>query len=244
MTPFKQALALKFNDAVAQKTEEFFQSMRLPTPEAYDEYLAATAGFIIFISMAGLVVRIENKIHDPNVINDRPDHPLVLQPLGSLDLGDAVLEVCPAIRLGAQHDDCEKINFQLIEDGLELDDHQAANLGYLPDINGGERLVVIDRLAVVQVHRSCESVWNLLEKYGNPQAPFSSLKKSFRRGQATGDMFEFVRLAAAAKDRGLLVNGWEEENHLHDMRLAYNKTPEAKNAADHYMQRIARHYGR
>ena len=244
MSKFYDALSYKFNDAVASRAHDFFNMLGLPAPEEFDEYLSATAGFLVFISMAGVVIRIEPKQYDQNVINDRIDHPLVIQPLGTIDLGEHVIEVCPATRLGAQHSDCENIDFLLQEDGYALDDHQAANLGYLTNERGENTIVIIDRLAAVQLYEACDSTSELLEKYGNPQAQFASLKKSFRLGAAHGDLRSFARDAVLATDRGLLIPGWDEDSHLHDLSKVYNKTPEAKLKAANYTTRIVNQFSR
>lgn len=240
MSDFELALTRKFDDTTYRKTSNFFEMTGMPAPDSFEQFLSATAGFIVFNTMAGLVIRVEVKHYDTAVVSDRVSHPLVLQPLGSIDLGNTVIEVCPATRLGAQLDDCKDIDFNLREDGFELDDHQAANLGYLP--NG--QLVVIDRPAVVQLSHDCASAQELLEKYGDPQSFYNSLRKSFRRGLAAGDLRGFMQDAVHAKERGLLVPGWEQDNHLHDMSLAHNKTPEAKLKADNYTTRIIRHFQR
>jgi len=232
-TDFAAALTGSFGASTARSVLAQFEKLGLPAPEAANEFVAGTAGHLLFLNRYGIVLRIESEDTSDKVLGqysyDRVnDSPWVLQPIASIRAGKAVIELCP----GVNKADDEMIALELSEklkgEGLTFWDNHAGNVGYVPvktpQFPKGVP-VVVDRGAVNRLTLSIGGIRNALhgfigfEKQEVSEAAeaqanlYRPLCDRFRRGwQGEVPMARFWDLCRKYKDAGKLVSGWQGQD--------------------------------
>ena len=246
MSEFVQDLQETFGHETADNIQQMYSLLCLPQPENHDEYLASQEGLIVLLSQFGLVIRIEAKEESLSYEMGSgwqrvDDHPLVLQTLGSVDCGNALFEVCPAVPVGLNEADLNKLAADLKDDGINYYDKYGPNSGYI-EHNGQKTPLVIDRLGVARLSTGAKTADQLMAKYGNPQGHFAPLKDAFSHAvnQPTmksrrRSMQYFMNLCRQFKENGQLVCGWERSPEGRSDNLGVDhKTLEAQYAARNY----------
>ena len=214
---FADTLALYFPD---KKTQQgivgAFERLGLPLPQTTDHCMPGADGILIFTNVYGLVVRIEFK--EENAV--RPSQ-WVLQPLGTFDAGDAVVEICPACRFEDDKNNYHFVKAALKDEGINFWDTGLRNMGRLPvgDAKFPDGIpVVVDRRAVKMLSDEVKPV-----KLGLQGKHFKPLRTAFNaaiRSRTQAPLFlqkceEFVaqgKMVAGWNDyRPLVDNKWEGE---------------------------------
>lgn len=187
-----------------------FTRLGLPLPEQTDQFMAGTDGCLIFSNTYGLVIRIEEKEKKPV----RPSQ-WVLQPLGAIDAGDAVVEICPACMFEDDKANYHFVKAALKEEGINFWDTGLRNMGRLP-INTPQFPqgipVVVDRRAVKMLSDETRPV-----KLGLQGRHYKPLRSAFnaamrRKSKAPA----FLSLCEAFVREGKLVAGWNDYRPLVD----------------------------
>lgn len=144
---FVKYLTDYFSAADAEKICTTLSNLQRPLP-GDDAFLKGTDGCIVFDEEYGVVIRIEKKSVS------RIIHPLVLQPLASIETEKSIIEICPGVHTNHDHDIPSFLHKKLKSDQLNFFDDQTANTGKLPfstsEFPEGVPLV-IDRPAVRQL---------------------------------------------------------------------------------------------
>ena len=193
-----------------------FDRLGLPLPKNSTQFMAGTDGILIFTNVYGLVIRIEFAEKNPV----RPSQ-WVLQPLGTFDAGDAVVEICPACRFEDDKKNYHFVKAALKDEGINFWDTGLRNMGRLPVGNAQfpEGIpVVVDRRAVKMLSDDIKPV-----KLGLQGKHFKPLRSAFNaavRSRKQAPLFlqkceEFVaagKMVAGWNDyRPLVDNKWEGE---------------------------------
>lgn len=193
-----------------------FERLGLPLPKNSDQFMAGTDGILIFTNVYGLVIRIEFAEKNPV----RPS-PWVLQPLGTFDAGEAVVEICPACRFEDDKKNYHFVKAALKDEGINFWDTGLRNMGRLPVGNAqfpDGIPVVVDRRAVKMLSDDVKPV-----KLGLQGKHFKPLRSAFNaavRSRKQAPLFlqtceEFVaagKMVAGWNDyRPLVDNKWEGE---------------------------------
>lgn len=243
MSCFIGYLERMFGRETAGVVDRVLRKLGLPVPEHYGEYLAATEGALLFLNDHGIVIRIENGIPDgAERINSNPR---ILQPLGSIKAGSAIIEICPGCHPCEIRQQAYDLQDHLMQDGVRFWDIKLINVGILPLKTPAfpEGVpVVIDRLAVDWLTESVAPVAEALERrvdhqkeiYGDLQTQFSAAWPDGNEDPDTEKMQAFWEACRAAHDRGLLVAGWNEGHAIP------GKVMSVRNAARVYSEKCKR----
>lgn len=218
MSIFHERLRTRFDEKTANLVIEAFKTLELPTPQEGD-FLSGFAGYLSLINDYGLVIRVETSDKSVKKIGRgrvRIKHPLVLQPLISIDCKDATLEICPAVNVTpAKDDDYEDLYKKLKESGISFWDGQNENMGYitLPGLPDKKVTIVIDRNAVEPLEDVRKINLNATkDKIDTPQEMFDPLRQKAQECLNGGDMDPFYDLCKSFKENGMLICGWENES--------------------------------
>lgn len=250
MTDFTEDLIETFGAETANAVQMMYSLLCLPSPDGHDEYLTSQEGMIVLLSQFGLVIRIEAKEESLSYEMGSgwqrvDDHPLVLQTLGSVDCGKALVEICPAVPVGLDQETLDLLAEDLKQDGINYHDKYGPNSGYI--INDGKKTpLVIDRLGVARLGEGRKSAQELLQKHGDPQGKFQPLRDAFSHAINQPTMKSkrrslqyFMNLCRQFKENGDLVCGWEKSPDGRDANLGVDhKTLEAQHAARNYATKM------
>lgn len=240
-TDFASYLKRQFGRKTAAEVLAVFDNLGLPAPQDDKEFLKGFEGGLVLVSTYGVVIRIEGKkskglFFKADRINDNP---FILQPLGSISAGKAVVEVCP----GCYPENDERLGVfltrQLEQSGINFWDNKISNVGRLPVATPSfpEGLpVVYDRLAVRHFSPREREFRAMLPKLEHKfekappeaaldkiaeaqtaqQALYAPLQQAFVAAWPTGAGTDqkkkeiFWSLCAQALQNGELVAGWTE----------------------------------
>ncbi len=214
-TDFTAYLAKKFNPATASKVVDALTGMGLPLPETNDEFFTGTDGCMLFLNKYGVVLRVEYADNeDSEWPGDRiNDSGWVLQPIGTIQAGSALIEVCPGCHFEHGEASARFLEDRLYNQGVNFWDNDRNNIGLLPlktsTFPDGVP-VVIDRLATTRLSRPEQSVieeWKAQaeEILAAQEMLYGPLRKAF----AT-DIQSFWKLCEEGVSSGLLTTGWLE----------------------------------
>ncbi len=208
---FADTLALYFPDeSTRQGITDAFVRLGLPVPQTTDHCMPGADGILIFSNAYGLVIRIEFKEENPV----RPSQ-WVLQPLGTFDAGDAVVEICPACRFEDDKANYHFVKAALKDEGINFWDTGLRNMGRLPVGNAEfpEGIpVVVDRRAVKMLSDDIRPV--NLGLQGRHFKPLRSAFNAAARSRAKGPLF--LERCAQFVAEGKLVAGWNDYRPLVD----------------------------
>ena len=225
---FSDYLHKVFGDETAQNVFRTFQQMGLPVPVHPKEFLVGHEGTTILLNPYGLVVRIEHKNftsspqHPEYWRFDRiNDNPWILQPLGSIDVGAAVIEICPGTPIEQDQEIVERLAERLAMHEIDFWDAELGNVGRIPIGDSEDWIsVVIDRLGVrwrevsnaprwideldmMREEIETEDATAAIEKFYAPLR--QSFKECFPDAQK---MQQFWNLCLGHEQEGKLVAGW------------------------------------
>ena len=239
-TNFIKDLKLKFGDESAQKVLEAFEKINLPPPEKGREFLKSNEGSLVFVNKYGVVVRVEPQNPEKNFYVRVNDSGCILQPLGSLDAGSAVIEICPGCDVERDEASIEYMKGLLKDEGLVFSDPQLENLGRLHTDNDrypGGVLLILDRLAVSKMKGDVKIVKNALSEEAKKEqerftAPF---RKAFKEGlEDKSRMKRFWELLERYSAEGKIIRGWNDNSDFFDSIDHLSKTSRAEEVARYY----------
>lgn len=219
-----------------------FAALYLPLPQA-GEFIQTRRGFLLALPDYGAVMRIERI--DPEGKVAPPDHPLILQPVGVLEMKTYLFELCPGVpRVGVSLDDGLFLEDQISQCGMVAEFTAADDCGYLPVTTSRFPQgipVVIDRTDMWWIDPAYREAFNATsyahldaETIGGQYALYKPLRKAFAKfsAQPDPDMARgFWRTMKEAVNAGTLFAAWEaagraDKNKLqksHDLREAGNR---------------------
>ena len=241
-----QLFAQGASPSSVEQAKAAIKKLSLPLPRS-NQFVGGYSGTLIFLENEALVIRIEksdsflSKKGQKKYV--RSSHPLILNPLLSIDCEDLTVEVCPGVHVNSGSEGIERSDANPIlltplnNDGLSMWDYQAENTGRIRAPNLPEQgvTVVIDRNSVERLSETPTSYLAAIRKHGNPQAQFSPLRRAARRAFKRGDMSEFYTLCREFKQNKTLVCGWKKSKNK------YSKTGSAAKASKAYRRRIKNH---
>lgn len=254
---FDETLAATFDNVTVQAILDALTHLQLPLPEHNVEFIRAYEGAIFCSNDYGMVVRIEpvDTALKMNVLRNREisridDNPWILQPIGSITAGSAVIEICPGVHTTDRNRDLDVLDDGLRDTGACFYDLSSSNAGRLPlktPAFPDGIPVVIDRLAVKRLSAKTRKIRHALTKMQLAASPqqtlYADLQAKFRDawppGVATPDaakMHNFWHAMRDAKDKGILVAGWNA--NIDDTY----KIIDARLSAVAYDQRLRRHF--
>lgn len=228
-------------DKIMPPVIALFDGMGLPLP-ARDSVMVATAGVMVFLDDYGLTIRIEKTDHWTGA--HIADHPLMLGALLQRRLlPQVVLEICPGVHTTKDRALQRKFLKATNGSGIKMMDTQVANIGILP---GSDQIVIIDRMAARHLE-GFTALWQRIvaRQLHHPQkALYGALQEAaeqaWRKDQALPDaagLQKFMQLAQQAKQDGVLVSGWVNDDHMQPLYAA-NKPSMATAAGRAYAQQI------
>lgn len=187
-----------------------FERIGLPLPQTTEHCMPGADGILIFTNVYGLVIRIEFKEETPTRASQ-----WVLQPLGTFDAGDAVVEICPACRFEDDKANYHFVRAALKEEGINFWDTGLRNMGRLPVASAkfpDGVPVVVDRRAVKMVSDDLRPV-----KLGLQGRHFKPLRSAFNAAARSRNKApEFLQKCVQFVADGKLVAGWNDYRPLVD----------------------------
>lgn len=249
-TPFKDYLRKYFDAATEKAVAQAFKNMGLPLPKDSNEFMKGTEGALVFLNPYGVVIRIEKKKTSCDLWQRFDDNPLILQPLASLEAGQAVIEVCPGVAFTPEKEKSFYLYCQLRSEGIDFWDEGAQNVGLvplaLPQFPGGIPIVV-DRLAVGSLPPNLppspssvtlSSQEDLAAAQEAEEALYGPLRDAFAEGLKTpAKMKGFWQMCADYVAKGKMIAGWNDER-VYDFEDA--KPEIAGQKAEQYNARLAK----
>ena len=228
-TDFCNYLRARFDAQTTSRVLAVFDKLGLPPPESWREFIEGTQGALVFLNPYGLVFRIEQA--DPRQggypadrVNDLP---WVIQPLASINAGQAVVEICPGCALQDDTMVSHWLADRLYKRGVHYWDKHWSNTGKLPATTPSFPKgipVVIDRLAVRRLHQSTMETARLLPtvtREGHEAriavtALYQPLRHAFESAwfdkvRAEGQK-AFLDICRQYVAEGKLVAGWNDAN--------------------------------
>jgi len=237
---FLQDLKRKFGEDSAPLVLEAFDKINLPVPTKSNQYLKSNEGSLVFVNKYGVVVRVEPQNPAKNYYVRVNDSGCILQPIGSIDAGTAVIEICPGCNVEKDEDSIEFMKALLECEGLIFSDPQLENLGRLytdstryPD----GILVILDRLAVSTKKENINIVKNKVSEEAKKEqkrftAPF---RDAFKEGLADkSKMRRFWELLENYASQGKIKRGWNDNSDFFDKIDYLSKTSRAEEVAKYY----------
>lgn len=261
--PFLLAISKKFSDDVSEKVAQTFSELSLPLPETKAEFMDGNEGFLLFLSPYAMTLRIEpSKPHAGEYLQ----HPNILQPIISYDLGTAILEVTPSVAVDeCDEDDVATLKSKLYDDGVFFWDDEVRNIGKLPietpEFPTGIP-VVIDRLSVERVSHSPSLLEvEYPEKFRNNPTPiydqtidlgeqktlYKPLTEAFQKAEAhkehRGDyqasIKAFWQKCEETKAQGITIAQWDDKAFFGDNK-AHPRS--VRKSAEAYQQTLQKHH--
>ena len=244
-TPFVEFLINRFGDETAENVLSVFEKMELPPPEDWHEFLDGTEGGLVFLNRYGLVLRIEDKksLKENWGRKGIKDTPWILKSVASMDVGKAVIEICPGCHLGKSYQELDFLKDHLRAQKIDFWDAQFANFGIMPIKTPSfpEGIpVVIDRGAVESLTFSVKAIGAELQKKNAQEAAqaqaslYDPLRQAFSEAwKDTGKMRQFWDLCRRYVREEKLIAGWEEAQ-----AESYTKTGTAERLGRAYEDRL------
>jgi len=253
---FEDHIGSIFGEETKNKILSTLADLNLPLPQMRIEYLQASSGALMVLDDYSCVVRIE--MSDAKMDADsqqrgyrlrgrRVEHPLILQPLGMIDAGDATIEICPGTKTSASKEMSDDVKDILAEDGIDYWDDFAQNIGVLPiaseDFPDGVP-VVIDRLSVERLGQAPKQIMKDFEETNFQQKLYKPLYQKFKdavkmTSQKTRVDREGIKTFWAAcaqlKKEYKMIPGWQ---FYEDRKNLPIKQREAITAGQEYKQRL------
>ena len=233
-----------FDEETTEQVLEAFDKIKLPAPSKGNQYLKSNEGALVLLNKYAVVVRVEPKESADNFYVRVDDSGCILQPLGSLDAGKAVVEICPGCDIERDEASIEFMKEQLKDEGLAFVDDKLENQGRLhtDDKRYPEGLpVIFDRLAVSRIKKNVKLVKNPISEEAKKEqerfiAPF---RKAFKQGLADGSkMSKFWVLVKSYADEGKFIRGWNDNSDFFDKIDYLSKTSMAEDVARHYSRKL------
>jgi hypothetical protein len=208
--------------------------------------MSGNEGGLVLLERYGLVLRIERKELLEHYGAADSGSPWIMKPLASIDVGNAVIRLCPGCAVANEKDEKQRffLKNRLRQQGIYFWDAQSSNYGSMPirtpSFPDGIP-VVIDRGAVKKLTDDIEPVKTALEHeaaeategfYGPLRQAFEDAWPDQSGPSNAVKMKQFWDLCADYKRDGKLVAGWREEGH------AFSKTEMAAQSASAYEARL------
>ena len=222
-----------------KKIRHTLAQLQIPEPENIGEFIRGTEGALLLSNEYGMTIRLERRVPTyKDHIRRYNDHPLILQPIASIDCDDVICEICPGVY------NLDDFTAPLIQrevmrrTGVLFWDESSSNMGVLPfkTVNYPSGVpVVVDRTAVLEIANSLQNIDELLDGMGITTDPQSYLytplrrmfKEAWPQGTAEADtdkMAAFWQEAMAQVDQELLIAGWledrEDDHKLKQARMS------------------------
>lgn len=239
-TDFFRDVKWKFGEETAHRVLQAFDQINLPIPIGNNQYLNSNEGCLVFLNKYASVVRVEAKVPEKNYYARVNDNGCILQPLASIDAGEAVIEICPGCHVEKNEASIEYLTALLKDEGLLFSDPQLENIGRLhtdnPQFPGGI-LLIIDRLAVSRMTENVIIVKNrLVEEAKKEQRRLSRPhRKAFKEGLTDNSkMDKFWELVEHYATEGKFIAGWNDNSEFFDKIGFFSKTSRAQEVAKTY----------
>lgn len=237
---FAKFLKWKFDEETARLVLNAFDKLNLPAPIGGNHYLTSNEGCLVFLNKYASVIRIEVQIPEKNYYARVNDSGCILQPLGSIDAGQAIIEICPGCTVEKDKASIEYLKKLIKDEGLVFSDPQLENIGRLysdnPKFPDGV-LLIIDRLAVSKMTKNVNIVKNALIEEANKEqerlsAPF---RKAFKEVlEDNSEMNTFWELIESYVAEGKFIAGWNDNSDFYDEIGFFSKTSRAEEVAESY----------
>ena len=221
-TDFAVYLSSTFDRKTAIKVLDAFKKMSLPAPQTSSESVQATEGSLVFLNRHGVVIRIEQKNtrNSPSGLSsDRiNDSAWILKPLASIDLGRAVIEICPGCNRETNSANVAYLCTQLRIQNIDYWDAGTRNNGLLPIKTPSFPKgipVVIDRLAVKRLADSIKPIRQALNEVASEaqlaqEILYAPLRRAFDQAWPDAQKMEqFWKLCTLYVAEGKLIAGWK-----------------------------------
>ncbi len=168
---FEKALKARFKPDTVTQILDTLEKMQIPLPQDDTQYLTSQEGVLIFSNRHGVMLRIEKEwggIPDDEgfligTAVRANDSAWMLQPLGAVKTGEAVVEIIPGIHYESNDAESRKLYWKMWADGYSYWDDRIDNIGRLPKLPGPDVAVIVDRLAASQLHSGLEAARRALE---------------------------------------------------------------------------------
>ncbi len=211
---FAATLDAYFPDPDAQASiKNAFNKMALPLPRDTTQCMPGTDGILLFSNRFGLVIRIEQKEQQPMQRSQ-----WILQPLATVDAGDAVVEICPACLFEDDKENYHFVKAALKAENINFWDTGLRNMGRLPFVTDQFPQgvpVVVDRRAVKMVKGVSADL--SVDDAGLQDVYYQPLRNTLTdvlSGKSKGEVF--LALCEKFVADGLLVAGWNDYRPLVD----------------------------
>ncbi len=245
-TDFFKDLKRKFGEESALKVLDAFEKINLPPPTIGNQFLKSNEGALVFVNKYGVVIRLEPQTPEKNYYVRVSDSGCILEPLGSIDAGTAVIEICPGCDVEKDETSIEQMKEQLKGEGLVFSDDQLENLGRLHTDDARfpkGLLLILDRLAVSKMKEDLKIVKNeITEEARKEQERFTApLHKAFKEGLAdSSKMNTFWELLERCVAEGEIIRGWNDNSDFFDKIEYLSKTSRAEEVAKAYSRILRR----
>jgi hypothetical protein len=168
---FEKALKERFKPATVAEILDTLEKMQIPLPQDEAQFLTSQEGMLIFSNRHGVMLRIEKEwggIPDDEgfligTAVRANDSAWMLQPLGAVKAGEAVVEIIPGIHYESSDAESRKLYWKMWSDGYTYWDDRVDNIGRLPKLPGPDTAVIVDRLAATPLTSGAEAARRLLE---------------------------------------------------------------------------------
>lgn len=244
-TVFCNRAKAMFGLKTAKNIIKIFDRFDHPLPETPNQFLKGTEGMVIPLNEYGMVIKIEYKDtkseHAKTKFkSDRVNNsPWVLKPVGAINAGEAIVELCPGCKLNTSRKALEFLTYKLKKENIEFwDNKNRANVGIVPvsteHFPHGIPLV-IDRLGVERLSETPNFIFDALraEAETAQEKLYSPLAEKFQEAWDEPDSFhEFWDMCKTYKAEGKLIDGWNNKE------TAVEKTPIVAKIAKNYAQMI------
>ena len=218
-----------------------FESLGLPIPQNNDTMHGYT-GRLMFLDDYALAVRIDRGRE--SAFNYQPvvNHPMVLQPVHTIETKDYRIEVCPGLEILTVpqfkqefgYDETyyflQDLSRELKKSSINFWDQQLENIGFMSDPDTDKKIpIIIDRNAVSLLSDDMDILKTSLE---NQQSRFAPLKNAFSKKSKK----RAFSLAREFKEKGVLQTGWHATENI------ACKTGLASQTAKAYAPRLQDHH--
>jgi hypothetical protein len=170
-TAFEKALKARFKPGTVKEIINTIEKLQVPLPRDDTQFLTSQEGVLIFSNRHGVMLRIEKEwggIPDDEgfligTAVRANDSAWMLQPLGAVKTGEAVVEIIPGIHYEKNDAESRRLYWKMWSDGYTYWDDRIDNIGRLPKLPGPDVAVIVDRLAATPLSSGVEAARRALE---------------------------------------------------------------------------------
>jgi hypothetical protein len=223
--------SLGFDSDSLRGVVDVFKKLGLPLPAKHEEFMRGTEGALLFLDRYGVVIRIEPKNLRICKAERMDYNPWIIQPIGSIPLGDFLFEIYPGCAQETDRVMSEHLVDLLKSQKIHFWDTGCRNVGRMPfkTVQFPEGIpVVIDTGAVKRLTKEIEPVAQAMRKALESQTfdaaeaqekLYGPLREMFAAAWQGGNtdavkMQAFWGLCRSAVEEGKLVAGWMQDDRI------------------------------